>query len=161
MVFPSQYADEVSKLVDGRGQKMAARAMNNPRFVQAVGSGNWTLAGTFFHSAAAEEARFLPASALPAGWTLTAEKTLKPGLGGSRADLYLEGPGGKLVEFDRKTTGKSGRSTGSRKEMVRHSGQITINTGSSFSRQESISWFDYVRPLLGKGCRSRHTPARA
>jgi hypothetical protein len=41
------------------------------RFVAAVQSGNRTLAGTLFHSAAAREARALPASALPGGSALS------------------------------------------------------------------------------------------
>jgi len=148
MVFPSQYADEVAKLVDNIGQGAATRAMGNPRFVQAMHDGNMTLAGTFFHSAAAQEARSVPASMLPKGWTLEAERTIQSGAGGTRADILLHGPGADVVEFDWKTTGKSALSTGSRKEMARHAGQITVNIGGKLATQQSRSWMDYVRPLL-------------
>jgi len=148
MVFPSQFVDPVAKLVDGIGQAAAARAMKNPRFVQALESGNMTLAGTFFHTAAKEEARLVPASSLPAGWALEAERTIKSGRGGSRADILLNGPGAAFVEFDWKTSGKSALSSGSRKEMTRHAGQITVNLNGTLTTQESRSWMDYVRPLL-------------
>lgn len=148
MVFPSQYVDEVAKLVDDIGQGAAKRAMENPRFVQAMQDGNMTLAGTFFHSAAAQEARSVPAAMLPKGWALEAEKTIQSGAGGSRADILLRGPGADVVEFDWKTTGRSALSSGSRKEMARHAGQITVNIGGKLTTQQSRSWMDYVRPLL-------------
>jgi hypothetical protein len=148
LVFPSQYAHEVAKLVDDIGQGAARRAMDNPRFVQAMRDGDMTSAGTFFHSAAAQEARSVPASMLPKGWTLEAERTIQSGAGGSRADILLRGPGADVVEFDWKTTGKSALSTGSRKEMVRHAGQINVNIGGNLTTQQSRSWMDYVRPLL-------------
>jgi hypothetical protein len=148
MVFPSQYVDPVAKLVDDIGQKSAKRAMENPKFVKAIEDGNWTLAGTYFHTAAKEEARAIPKSALPEGWTLEAEKTLKSGAGGGRADILLSGPGGDLVEFDWKTSGKSALSSGSRKEMAKHAGQVKVLMGGQLSTQASRSWMDYVRPFL-------------
>jgi hypothetical protein len=148
MVFPSQYVDPVARLVDDIGQKAARRAMENPKFVKAMEDGNWTLAGTYFHTAAKEEARAIPKGALPSGWTLEAEKTLQSGAGGGRADLLLNGPAGEFVEFDWKTSGKSALSSGSRKEMVKHAGQIKVHMGTELSTQESRSWMDYVRPLL-------------
>jgi hypothetical protein len=148
MVFPSQRADEVAKLVDEIGQHAATRAMDDARFVQAMRDGNITLAGTLFHSAAAQEARAIPRAALPSGWTLEAERTIQAGAGGSRADLLLHGPGGNLVEFDWKTTGRSALSSGARKEMARHAGQITVNVAGKLTVQQSRSWMDYVRPLL-------------
>lgn len=149
MVFPSQYVDPVARLVDDIGQKAAKRAMENPRFVKAIEGGNWTLAGTFFHTAAKEEARAVPAALLPKGWALEAEKTLRAGAGGSRLDVFLRGPGGELVEFDWKTSGRSALSSGSRKEMAKHAGEVRVKLGSNLTTQESRSWFDYVRPLLG------------
>jgi hypothetical protein len=148
LVFPSQYVNEVARLVDGVGERAAARAMQNPRFVAAMNGGNWTLAGTFFHTAAKDEARAIAKSALPKGWTIEAERTIQSGAGGSRADILLHGPGGELVEFDWKTTGKSALSSGSRQEMVRHAGQIRTNIAGTLSTQQSRSWMDYVRPLL-------------
>jgi hypothetical protein len=148
MVFPSQYADPVAKLVDDIGQGAAKRAMANPKFVKAMQDGNMTLAGTYFHTAAKEEARAIPKTALPKGWSLDAELTIQSGKGGSRADLFLTGPGGDLVEFDWKTTGKSALSSGSRKEMATHAGQVIVHKGSALSTQESRSWMDYVRPFL-------------
>ena len=151
MVFPSQYADNVARLVDEIGQKAATRAMGNPRFVQAMKDGNMTLAGTFFHSAAAdavEDAAKASSDLIPKGWTLEAEKTIQAGKGGSRADVLLQGPGADVVEFDWKTSGRSALSHGSRKEMERHAGQISVKLGGKLTTQQSRSWMDYIRPLL-------------
>jgi hypothetical protein len=148
MTNPTQFRDLLSVLVDGIGQRAAARALADPRFVAAVQGGNRTMAGTLFHSAAATEARALPASALPSGWTIEAERVIQAGAGGSRADILLRGPGGQIVEVDWKTTGGSALSYGSRQEMVRHASQITTNIGGGLTRQESRSWVDYVRPLM-------------
>jgi hypothetical protein len=148
MVFPSQFANHLARTVDGIGQRAAQRAVANPQFVAAVQSGNWTLAGTLFHSAAAQEARALPASALPSGWVIEAERVIQTGAGGSRADVLLRGPAGQIVEFDWKTTGRSALSYGSRREMTRHAGQITTNIGGALTTQESRSWIDYVQSLL-------------
>ena len=151
MVFPSKYADNVARLVDEIGENAAARAMGNPKFVQAMKDGNMTLAGTLFHSAAAdavEDAAKASSDLIPKGWTLEAEKTIQAGKGGSRADVLLQGPGSDVVEFDWKTTGKSALSHGSRKEMERHAGQIAVRLGGKLTTQQSLSWMDYVRPLL-------------
>jgi hypothetical protein len=146
-VFPGQ-SDAITRIVDDIGQRAAQRAINDARFIQAIRSNNVTQAGTLFHSAAATEARAVPASALPQGWTLTAEEVIQAGAGGSRLDLLFRGPAGQRVEIDWKTTGRSALSTGSRREMRRHAGQITVNIGGTVTRQESRSWFDYVRTLL-------------
>jgi Domain of unknown function (DUF4157) len=145
--FPSHSFDFAYSLADSIGQQAAQVAMANPRFVAAVQNGNMTLAGTFFHSAAATVARRLPASAVPAGWRLQPEFTIQAGRGGSRADILLRGPNGEIFEFDWKTSGPSALSTGSRREMQRHAGQITANIGGNLSRQESRSWIDFVRTL--------------
>jgi hypothetical protein len=147
-VFPGQYLDTVARMVDEIGQRAAQRVINDPQFVQTVQSGNWKLAGTLFHSAAAQEARAVPASALPRGWILRAEQVIQSGAGGSRADILLQGPAGQIIEFDWKTTGRSGLSSAARDEMRRHAGQITVNLGGTVTRQESRSWVDYVRPLM-------------
>ncbi|HEV2491484.1 MAG TPA: hypothetical protein VG204_00265 [Terriglobia bacterium] len=147
-VFPGQYLDAVTRTVDEIGQRAAERVVKNPAFVKAVQNEDWTLAGTLFHSAAKEEARTLPAGALPPGWTLTAEHTIQSGAGGSRADVLLQGPALEAIEFDWKTTGRSALSSGARKEMAKHAGQITVNIGAKLTKQESRSWVDYVRPLL-------------
>jgi Domain of unknown function (DUF4157) len=150
-VFPSHYADNVARLVDEIGQNAATRAVGNPKFVQAMKDGDMTLAGTLFHSAAAdavEDAAKASSDLIPKGWTLEAEKTIQAGKGGSRADVLLQGPGSDVVEFDWKTTGKSALSYGSRKEMERHAGQIAVKLGGKLTTQQSRSWMDYVRPLL-------------
>ncbi|WP_346534347.1 hypothetical protein [Micromonospora sp. DPT] len=147
-VLPSQFRNQVAQAVDSIGQRAAQRAAANPQFVGAVQSGNWRLAGTLFHSAAAQEARALPASALPPGWTLQAERVIQSGAGGSRADLLLTGPAGELVEFDWKTSGTSALTSAARREMARHAGQITTNIGGTLTTQESRSWMDLVRPLM-------------
>ncbi len=146
--FPGQFADRISVAVDGIGRRAAQRAVADARFVAAVQSGNRTLAGTLFHSAAATEARALPASALPGGWVVEAERVIQAGAGGSRSDVLLRGPAGEIIEFDWKTTGGSALSYGSRREMTRHAGQLITNIGGQLTRQESRSWIDYVRPLM-------------
>lgn len=153
--FPSLYSNPILVLVDGIGERAAIRAIANPRFVAAVNSGNRSVAGTLFHSAAAAEVNALPATALPAGWTVQAEQTVQAGLGGSRIDVLFHGPGNVRVEIDWKTTVISGLSTGSRQEMVRHAGQITSNLGGALAAQESRSWIELARaawlknPILG------------
>lgn len=147
-VFPGQFLEPITQTVEGIGQHAAQRAVNNPAFVQACQIKNWTLAGTLFHSAAAEEARTLPAAVLPQGWILDAEFTIQSGLGGSRADILLRGPAGQIIEFDWKTTGRSALSSAARSEMERHAGQILTNLGGTLTTQESRSWVDFVRPLL-------------
>jgi hypothetical protein len=147
-VFPVQHLNVITRTVDDLGQFAAQQAVKDPRFVQAVQSRNWTLAGTLFHSAAAREARNLPATALPPGWTIQAERTIQAGAGGSRADILMHGPTGEIIEFDWKTTGRSALSSGARKEMTRHAGQITANIGGNLISQESRSWIDFVRPLM-------------
>lgn len=146
-VFPGQ-VDDISRMVDEIGQRAAQRAINDPLFIQAVRNGNVTQAGTLFHSAAAIETRAVPASALPQGWTLTAEEVIQAGAGGSRTDLLFRGPAAQRVEIDWKTTGRSAMSSAARQEMQRHAGQITVNIGGTVTRQESRSWVDYVRALL-------------
>lgn len=146
--FPSQAFHPVLTVVDGIGSRAGAAVAADPRFLAAVNSGNWALAGTLFHSAAAREARALAPGALPLGWTLQAERTIQSGLGGSRADLLFSGPGGVLLEIDWKTTGRSALSSGARSEMQRHAGQITAHMGPGLATQESRSWVDFVRPLL-------------
>ena len=61
---------------------------------------NMTLAGTLYLSAAVQEVRALPVTAVPRGWKIEPEFTLQGGKGGGRADVFLEGPAGELVEFD-------------------------------------------------------------
>lgn len=146
--FPSQAFNPVLTVVDGIGSRAGVAAVADPRFLAAVNSRNWALAGTLFHSAAAREARALAPGALPLGWTLQAERTIQSGLGGSRADLLFSGPGGVLLEIDWKTTGRSALSSGARSEMQRHAGQITAHMGPGLATQESRSWVDFVRALL-------------
>lgn len=146
--FPGHHLNVITRTVDDMGERAAQAARSNPQFVQAVQSGNWRLAGTLFHSAAAREARSLPSSALPPGWIIQAEHVIQSGAGGSRADILLRGPAGELVEFDWKTTGRSALSSGSRNEMARHAGQITANIGGTLTTQQSRSWVDYMRPLM-------------
>jgi len=151
LTFPSQHAHQLAVIVDGIGDRAAQRAVANPRFVAAVQSGDATLAGTLFHSAAAQEVREFPASALPGGWAIEAERTIQAGAGGSRADVLLRGPAGEIIEVDWKTSGRSALSYGSRGQMARHAGQISTNIAGQLTTQESRSWIDYVRALLPGG----------
>lgn len=148
LVYPSMHTSWVARVVDEVGARAAQRAMQNPRFVAALTTGNMTLAGTFFHSAAAVEIRALPTNALPPGWSITAEEVIQSGAGGSRTDVLLRGPNGALLEFDWKTTGRSGLSSGSRSEMARHAGQIRLHIGGRLQTQQTVSWMDYVRSLM-------------
>jgi hypothetical protein len=146
-VFPGEALDPVARLVDGVGSRAAQRAVNNPQFMQAIQQDNMALAGTLYHSAAAQEIRALPATAAPPGWKIEAELTLQSGQGGGRADVFLEGPANELVEFDWKTTGQSGLR--SIKQMQKHAGQVrALKNGANLTTQQSRSWMDYVRPLL-------------
>lgn len=150
MGHPSQYSSWIARVLDEVGQRAAQRAMANPRFVSAITTGDWRLAGTFFHSAAAAEVRALAPNALPAGWSITAEEVIQSGSGGSRTDVLVRGPSGALMEFDWKTTGSSGLSSGSRSEMAKHAGQIRLHVGGALQTQQTVSWMDYVRPLLSR-----------
>lgn len=147
-VFPSQFLNQITRTMDDVGNRAAQNVAASPLFVQAVENRNWKLAGTLFHSAAAREARALPAAALPPGWTIQAEHVIQAGKGGSRADILLRGPAGELIEIDWKTTGRSALSSQSREEMTRHAGQIAVNVGGTLTTQQSRSWVDFVRPLL-------------
>jgi hypothetical protein len=148
-VFPSHYLGDATRLVDEVGQGAARRAMQNPRFISAMENGNMTLAGTFFHTAAKEEARAVAtAGRLPPGWTLKAEETMKAGRGGSRLDIFMTGPAGEVVEIDWKTTGRSALSTKSVDEMAKHAGEVRVKVGADLTTQQSRSWMDYIRPLL-------------
>ena len=51
---------------------------------------NMTLAGTLYLSAAVQEVRALPVTAVPRGWKIEPEFTLQGGKGGGRADVFLE-----------------------------------------------------------------------
>ncbi|MFD6176230.1 MULTISPECIES: eCIS core domain-containing protein [unclassified Isoptericola] len=146
--FPSQALHPVLSVVDGIGTRAAAAVVTDARFLAAVNSGNWALAGTLFHAAAAREARALAPGALPLGWSVAPEYTIQSGLGGSRADLLFSGPANVFLEVDWKTTGRSALSSGARSEMQRHAGQITAHLGPGLATQESRSWVDYVRSLL-------------
>ena len=157
-VFPGHALDQVASTIDGIGDRAAQRAASDPRFVEAYRNGNWTLAGTLYHSAAAKEARAVPQSALPTGWRLQAEEVIQSGAGGSRADILLHGPGGQKIEIDWKTTGASALKSVA--QMDRHAGQIRANAGGKLTMQESRSWLDYVRPRLGAPRKSTSTPGQ-
>jgi hypothetical protein len=148
-VFPSHSLNQVSSTIDTIGAQAAERAVKDAKFMQAWQSGNMTQAGTFFHSHAAAEARAISGNALPSGWRVSAERTLKAGKGGGRADLFLEGPGAELVEIDWKTTGSSALSSKAVQQMEKHLGQVRVmKGGGQLTAQESRSWIDYVRPLV-------------
>jgi hypothetical protein len=147
-VFPSHQLDSVARTVDDIAQRAAARLAKNPDFLKAMAKRDWTTAGNLFHNAAKDEARAVPAGALPLGWKLTAEETIQSGKGGSRLDLFLRGPGSERVEFDWKTTGKSALTSGARKEMAKHAGHILSRVGGTETSQQSRSWVDYVRPYF-------------
>jgi len=145
-VFPSQYADPVLQVVEQIGQQAAQAAIANPAFVQACQNGNWALAGTLFHSAAATVGPAFT-NQLPPGFQMTFENTIQAGLGGSRFDVLVTGPGVHR-EVDWKTTGRSAISHVSRTEMIRHANQYPANIGTPLTGQESKSWIDFVRPFL-------------
>jgi hypothetical protein len=143
--FPSHQLDPIARTVDEIGQRAAERVSNDPKFLQALLKKDWKTAGNLFHDAAKQETRAVTPGTLPQGWTITAEETIQAGKGGSRLDVFLRGPKGERIEFDWKTTGSSALSSGARKEMVKHAGQIVINVGGTVTKQESRSWVDYVR----------------
>lgn len=122
-------------------------AKYSARFLELMKSGNTTLAGTYFHNAAAEIGAQM-AKQMPAGYELLVEETIQAGKGGSRLDVLIKGPGDVWIEVDWKTTGKSAFSLAARKEMAKHSAQVLANFGQVLAQQESRSWMDFVRPLL-------------
>jgi hypothetical protein len=75
-VFPRDALDPVASMIDRIGSRAAQRAVDNPQFMQAIRQDNMTLAGTLYHSAAAQEIRELPATVVPNGWKIEAEFTL-------------------------------------------------------------------------------------
>lgn len=146
-VFPSHSLNNVASLVDGVGAKAAAAVSKDPRFLAAWAKDDMKMAGTLYHSAAAQEIRKLPPNALPSGWKIAAERTLKSGKGGGRADVFIEGPAGQIVEIDWKTSGHSALTSKSVKQMEKHVGQIRVEGPVNLS-QESRSWLDYVIPHM-------------
>jgi len=148
-VFPSDALNPVASEIDGIAVRAAQNASKDPRFLSAWAADDMKLAGTLFHSQAAQEVRRVPPGSLPSGWRISAERTLQAGRGGGRADVFLEGPAGQLVEVDWKTTGSSAVSSKAVSQMQKHSGQVrTMTGGSSLTQQESRSWIDYVRALV-------------
>jgi hypothetical protein len=144
-VFPGQALDSAVAIVDEIGAKAAEEVVKDPRFLQAVKSKNWTLAGTLFHSAAKRQGEALT-KALK-GFKF--EFVLKSGAGGSRLDILIEDALGLLIEVDWKTTGRSAISYSARKEMAKHAAQAATELGAPVSTQLSKSWVDFVRPHLG------------
>jgi hypothetical protein len=146
-VFPSHSLNSTASLIDGIGANAASAMAKDSKFLAAWARDDMKLAGTLFHSAAAKEVRQVPPSSLPSGWKIAAERTLKSGKGGGRADVFLEGPAGQIVEIDWKTTGGSAFSSKAVKQMEKHAGQIRVEGPVNLS-QESRSWVDYMRAFL-------------
>jgi len=145
-VFPSHALNRTASMIDGIAANAAQTVSKDPRFLSAWATNDMKTAGNIFHSFAAQEARTIPPSAVADGWTLTAERTIKSGKGGSRADIFLEGPDKEIIEIDWKTTGTS--ALASKSQMAKHAGHIRVELGGKLTVQESRSWVDYVRPLL-------------
>jgi hypothetical protein len=148
MVNPTRYDSWLARLVDEIGERAAQRAMQNPKFTRAMSNGDLLNAGRLFHEAADLEVKALPADALPPGWSITGEEVLVSGKGGSRTDVLLRGPNGARIEYDWKTTGDSAFKDKSLAQMDKHKGHINTLTNGTLESQESVSWMDYVRPLL-------------
>jgi hypothetical protein len=154
MALPSRILDDIGTAIETLGEAAARHAVRDTQFVQACIDGNWTLAGTLFHSHAAQVGRSGAMQArLPAGYSFRFERTIQHGAGGSRADILIEDVTGALLEFDWKTTGRSALSYGSRREMRRHAAQVQTNIDpAGLTGQQSVSWVDFVRPRLrGRG----------
>ena len=148
-VLPGSALNPISTIIETVAAKAAAAVVKDARFQAAWNADNMRLAGTLFHSAAANELRALPPSKLPPGWSISAEKTLKSGAGGGRADVFIEGPQGELIEIDWKTTGLSALSSRTQTQMAKHQGQVkALKNGATLTAQQSRSWIDYVLPLM-------------
>jgi len=147
--FPADFLETIPQTINQIGEAAATNVASNAAFVQACRSGNWKLAGTLFHSAAATEGRVLAAAGrLPPGITFVFEDVVQAGAGGSRLDVFIRGPVGELIEYDWKTTGRSALSSAARQEMTRHAAQVLTNRGGNLVAQQSISWIDLVRARL-------------
>ncbi len=133
------------------GVKAATRFANDPALMQLYQNGgrDMTTAGNAFHNIAMREARAIPASALPPGWSMTAEESFTAGGMRGRADIMLRGPNGEMVEIDWKTTAES--ALDGTKGVDRRAGIIQRATGSAGRHlQISRHWTELVDDALAK-----------
>lgn len=133
------------------GAKTATAFANDPRLMRLYENGgrDMTPAGNAFHNMAMREARAVPASALPPGWSMTAEESFKAGGMRGRADIMLRGPNGEMVEIDWKT-GLESALEGT-KGVDRRAGIIQQATGSAGRHlQISRHWTELVDDALVK-----------
>jgi hypothetical protein len=147
--YVPQAFDRLASAIHEIGERTAAVVTQNPRFVQAVNSGDWKLAGTLFHAEAARQGPIVAqrlGQSFQLQFTLRFEEQLAGGA--SRLDILASTPSG-LVEVDWKTTGRSGLSWRVRvDEMPRHATHVVQDYGVPLSQQLSKSWVDYVRPYM-------------
>lgn len=145
--FPAQYANAIAVLVDTVARQAALRVVKDPRFVNALANNNMALAGTLFHSAAKIEANALRRQ-VPQGWKMYVEEsTIDPKGDAIRIDLYFRGPCGELLLFDWKTSASSALKAVEQIDIYMGTLQWQY-PGSTAVAAQSVSWVDYVRPLL-------------
>lgn len=152
-VYPGQYDHAIVNVTETAGMQ-AADVLTDPadptgaRFIAACQGGNWTLAGTLFHSQAAAQLRALAPALQTQGIQVVAEDTVQAGVGGSRLDVTAVDSAGQHYNIDWKTTGRSAFRASSRAELRRHAAHYQANRGAPLNFQISKSWVDFVRARI-------------
>jgi hypothetical protein len=151
LVLPAAVAESFASLVDTIARRAAMRVARDPKFLANLERGELSQAGTRFHAAARREAEALR-SQVPEGWVMHAEESTIDAKGDAiRIDLYFRGPCGELIVFDWKTSGRS--ALAAIEQMDKYMGTLTWQyqwqfPGAKVVTASSVSWIDYVRPLV-------------
>jgi hypothetical protein len=151
MSYPSQFSDVASKIVEELGNQASRAAAGDPEFIKALKARDFREAGNIFHRTANQIAKSGGiASSVPPGYKIETEKTIQSGAGGSRLDVFIEGPTGALTEVDWKPRARTAYGKPAEEEMQKHASQASdpANLNKSITSQQSRHWIDLVRPLL-------------
>ncbi|SEB04832.1 hypothetical protein [Rubrimonas cliftonensis] len=155
--IPDEAADRLffSGFVDDVAERTADQAVLDPNFMGYLegGRAGITNAGTRYHTLARWEVdRAVQSGSVPNGYRVLAEHTVKPGQGGSRLDVFIESPAGRLYECDWKTSILSGLDSRVRNdEMLRHAAAVLDRYGRPLAEQQSRSWGPEVVRALRRG----------
>lgn len=161
----------VHSIVERVGLRAAADAANDLDFVNLLRQGRWTEAGGAFHRKAQRAcASLYPPGSSTNGFQVLAEHTAQSGAGGSRLDLFIQGPDGRLADIDWKTTIPGGLQRGIIRdlppegesvaegavgEMARHQAAISARYGRSLTLQEARPWLPLVFDRLDDATRDQ------
>ena len=148
--FSEEFALTISELVDDIGQAAAKAAVEDSSFTSHLANKNFSAAGSLFHSYARQAALKMKAR-LPEGWKMYAEEIRFDGAGNEiRPDVYFRGPCNELIIFDWKTSGRS--ALRSIDQLDDYMGALSWHhNGGQVITAQSVSWADYVRPLMKPG----------